>query len=165
MANGTIHDQIAADYAAKYGRTISVSSMQKMKNWQFLQEMGYGGVLKHLKADFHGVKDFKKQLATYSSTHWILRKAWAVIVSMVLSNAEIALKMFSGGILGQVGNIFRNVPGFGQVFATNFDELSSAGLGVIAAKAQSYATGSAGVPSQPSAVSGAPVSNRGLVAT
>lgn len=123
LGTSNVQDKIASDYLAQFDRPLSVSSMLKLRRWPMLQELGFNGQLGHMKNTFHGLKDFKRQMEMYSSTHWILKLAWKVISSLVLNNAMVKMLLFTSASLGEVGKLFKSIGSFEQVFAVKPDEV------------------------------------------
>jgi hypothetical protein len=125
MANGTVQQQVSTAYLSSFNLPIGVSGMQKLQSFTALQQLGYAGQLSFMKSDFHGLKDFYSQLATYSSVNGILQTAWQLIQPIVPNNANIQLELFTSPSLGTVGLAFQTITGFGQVFALDPTFLSS----------------------------------------
>jgi hypothetical protein len=120
-----VQDNISSTYLSAFERPIGVSVQSKLMKWPFLQQMGFAGSLSHANSTFHGLKDFGTQMGTYSSTHPILTAAWKVIKQMVPTNPSVIAKMFISPVLGQVGNEFQSLAGFGEAFAVSPDQLNS----------------------------------------
>lgn len=126
MANGDIQQTVSAQYLQTFNLPIGVSGMQKLSEFSALQQLGYNGHLGFIKADFHGLTDFKEQMSKYSSAHPILLAAWALIVSIVPNNINIVRKLITAPGLGTVGKLFQAIEGFAQVFALSPSDLSTA---------------------------------------
>lgn len=135
MANGDVQ-QITDSYLQQFNRSISVSAMQKLQQFPALQVLGYNGQLASMKKDFHGLNDFRDQMAKYSSVSHTLRIAWSIIQYMVPINASILALLFTSPSLGTVGNAFKSINGFGQVFALSPADLQSPAT--VDAKASLY---------------------------
>jgi hypothetical protein len=120
-----VQSNIAAGYLSAYERPIAVSVMSKLTQWPFQQQLGFAGALSYHNATFHGLSDFKTQMASYSSTHWILTAAYAVIKYLIPNNASVAALMYPDAALGQVGNQFQSLQNFGQVFALSPTDLQN----------------------------------------
>lgn len=136
MANGAIHDEISDQYLQQFDKSIGVSGMQKLQSFPELQKLGYNGQLSHLKKDFHGLQDFKSQMDKYSSSHPILKIAWSLIKYLVPNNVSIQQLLFTAPGLGTVGNAFKSIHGFGQVFSLSPGDLLSPSA--VSAKASVY---------------------------
>jgi hypothetical protein len=135
MSSGTVN--IASGYLSSFERPISVSVMSKAQSWPFLQQLGFAGSLTHTGNTFHGLSDFKTQMAKYSSTSAILQAAWRVIKQIVPNNPQVMALMYTDPALGQVGKDFQSLSNFGQVFAVSPSELKSPSI--IASKVSSLA--------------------------
>ena len=122
MANGQVQDQITNSYLQTFDRPLSVSAIDKLTQFPFLQELGFNGQLGHLKDNFHGLREFNYQMTQYS-THPILQAAWNVIKSIAPKNPFIAGKLFFSSSMGSVGNLFKGLQGFNKVFSLSPDEL------------------------------------------
>jgi hypothetical protein len=120
-----IQTNIAAGYLSAFECPLGVSVMSKLTQWPFLQQLGHAGMLTHLNANFHGLNDFNDQMSAYSSTNAMLAAAWRVIKQLAPKNPEVTALMFVSPILGQVGNEFQQLTGFGQAFAISPDQLKS----------------------------------------
>jgi hypothetical protein len=119
-----VQDNIAADYANKFNRPLSVSVIKKIDKWPYLQEMTYNGTLGHQKNDFFGVQDWREQITAYSLAHFTLAKPLATIIAMTLKNKSILAKTISLSGLGNVGNMFSNLYGFARTFSVTSEDLS-----------------------------------------
>lgn len=128
MANGSVQDLAASDYLDKFSRPLSVSAMSKLRQFGFLQELGYNGQLDSMKKDFHGLKEFNTHMDMYSNTNGILKIAWAIIKNLVPKNLFIEALILPLGQLGRVGKLFLQIPTFGQVFGASPDQLSPPSL-------------------------------------
>jgi hypothetical protein len=136
MANGDVQASISDQYLQTFDRSVGVSGMQKLQSFQELQKLGYAGQLGSMKQDFHGLKDFKNQMNTYSSTSRTLRIAWSLIQWIVPNNISIQSKLFTADGLGTVGQEFQSIHGFGQVFSLTPNDLKSPAT--VSAKASVY---------------------------
>lgn len=136
MPNGDIQAQVSDQYLQKFNRSIGVSGMQKLQSFPTLQVLGYNGQLGSMKKDFHGLVDFYTQMAAYSSVSTMLTAAWAVIVGLVLGNANLDSLLFTSPSLGTVGSAFQSIHGFAQVFALSPGDLQSPTT--IASKVSSF---------------------------
>lgn len=125
MANGSIQQQVSAQYLQAFNLPIGVSGMQKLQTFPALQQLGYAGQLSLMKADFHGLADFKSQMSVYSSISPTLTIAWNLIKAIVPNNANILAELFTAPGLGTVGLAFQSISGFGQVFALTPSNLQS----------------------------------------
>lgn len=125
MANGDVHDQVSDQYLAQFNRSIGISGMQKLSQFPALQQLGYNGQLGSIKNDFHGLSDFKSQLAKYSSVSATLRAAWALISAVVPNNVSIQRLLIVSPSLGSVGKMFSSIHNFGQVFGLSSKDLTS----------------------------------------
>lgn len=125
MANGDVHDDVSDQYLQQFDRSVGVSGMQKLQQFPALQKLGYHGQLNLVKNDFHGLKDFKAQMTKYSSVSRTLVIAWSLISAIVPNNASILGLLFSSPGLGTVGNAFKSIHGFGQVFSLSSGDLKS----------------------------------------
>lgn len=125
MANGTVQTQVSAQYLQAFNLPIGVSGMQKLQTFPALQKLGYAGQLGLMKADFHGLTDFKNQMSVYSSVSTTLTIAWNLIKAVVPNNPNILLELFTAPGLGTVGLAFQSISGFGQVFALTPSNLQS----------------------------------------
>lgn len=125
MANGDVHDDLSDQYLQQFDRSVGVSGMQKLQEFPSLQKLGYNGQLNHLKQGFHGLTDFKTQMAKYSSVSKKLLIAWALISAVVPNNPSILKLLFSAPGLGTVGDAFKSIHNFGQVFALSPSDLKS----------------------------------------
>lgn len=121
----SIQQNIATGYLQAFNAPIGVSIMSKLSQWPFLQQLGFNGSLYLQGQTFHGLHDFHDQMATYSATHSILTSAWNVIKGIVLKNLDVLSLTYNSPVLGQVGNLFQQLSGFGQVFAVSPSELQS----------------------------------------
>jgi hypothetical protein len=136
MANGDVQANISDQYLQQFNRSIGVSGMQKLQQFPALQQLGYAGQLSSLKNDFHGLQDFKLQMAQYSSSHPILAAAWTLISAIVPNNPNIARMLIKVPGLGTVGQAFQSIHNFGQVFALSPGDLASPAT--VTAKASVY---------------------------
>lgn len=136
MANGDVHDDISDQYLQQFNRSIGISGMQKLSQFPALQQLGYNGQLGSIKNDFHGLKDFKTQMNTFSSVSATLRLAWSMISSIVPGNAIIGRLLISPPGLGSVGKMFSSIHNFGQVFSLSPQDLTSPSA--IASKVSLY---------------------------
>lgn len=118
-------DDIASTYLNSLDRPISVSVMKKLGKFPMYQELGYNGVLGHLKNDFHGLREWYTHMEMYSNAHVILRAAWAVIKALAPKNPFILLKLFISQSLGTVGLAFRQIPNFSKIFAATSQDIKS----------------------------------------
>lgn len=117
MADGTVHQQIAADVLNEFNMPLSVSAMSKLQQFPMLQKLAFNGHLNDLKANFHGLKEFNIQMDLYSSTNPILTAAWKAIKHLAPQNLQIAGLLFTDPSLGTVGNLFQSIHNFGRVFS------------------------------------------------
>ena len=138
MANGDVHDQVSDQYLAQFNKSVGVSGMQKLQQFPELQKLGHAGTLSHLKQDFHGLTDFKSQMAKYSSVSHTLRVAWALISAIAPNNPSIAAKLTSVPGLGSVGKDFLSIHNFGQVFSLSPGDLKTPGA--VKSKSDIYKT-------------------------
>lgn len=122
MANGQVQDQISNSYLQTFDRPLSVSAVDKLRQFPFLQELGYNGQLGHLKDNFHGLKEFNVQMDMYSQ-HPLLKAAWTIIKYIAPKNPFITAKLFISSTMGSVGNLFQGLQGFDKVFSLSPDEL------------------------------------------
>jgi hypothetical protein len=113
-------DQIASSVT-----NIPVSVIDKARLWSGRQDIQYAALINRIKQDFHGLRDFYTQMAKYSSTHEILRRAWKTIYCLVMPNARVADNMYNDSIMGPVGILLKGLNGFNQVFATHPEELNA----------------------------------------
>lgn len=125
MSNGDVHDDISDQYLQQFNRSIGISGMQKLSQFPALQQLGYNGQLGSIKNDFHGLSDFKSQMAKYSSASFTLRVAWSLISAIVPNNVSIARMLTTVPGLGTVGQMFSSIHNFGQVFGLSSQDLSS----------------------------------------
>lgn len=125
MANGDVHADISDQYLQQFDRSVGVSGMQKLQEFPALQKLGYAGQLGSLKNDFHGLQDFRSQMDLYSSANHILKIAWSLIKNIVPNNPNIARMLFTAPGLGIVGDAFKSIHNFGQVFALSPGDLKS----------------------------------------
>lgn len=123
MANGDVQSQISNGYLQKFDRPLSVSAIDKLSQFSFLQELGFNGQLGYMKDNFHGLREFNDQMTKYS-THPILLAAWNVIKTIAPKNPFIAVKLFVSSSMGNVGNLFKGIQGFDKVFSLSPTELS-----------------------------------------
>lgn len=124
------NDATAVAYLASFDVPLSITVMSKTQSWPFLQQLGYNAQISYMNQDFHGVKDFCNQMNEYSSTQPMLTAAWDAIKTLAPSNPSILLEMYVDPTLGQVGNLFLQMAGFGQVFSV----LSTSSSGTISAQ-------------------------------
>lgn len=125
MANGDVHDSISDQYLQQFNRSIGISGMQKLSQFPALQQLGYNGQLGSIGKDFHGLKDFRSQLAKFSSVSATLRTAWSLISAIVPNNLNIKGLLMTSPSLGSVGKMFSSIHNFGQVFSLSPQDLSS----------------------------------------
>lgn len=125
MANGDVHDSVSDQYLQQFDRSVGVAGMQKLQEFPSLQKLGYHGQLGSMKNDFHGLTDFKTQMSKYSSVSKTLKIAWSLISAIVPNNISILRMLFTAPGLGTVGNAFKSIHGFGQVFALSAGDLKS----------------------------------------
>jgi hypothetical protein len=118
-----VQDDISAKYLDQFNVSIPVSMVSKLRNWEARQKFQWDAVIKHPQQQFHGLKDFLKQMDMYSSTHIILKIAWKVIKTLVPKNTEILALMTSAPGLGSVGKSLLQIHGFGQVFGAHPEDL------------------------------------------
>lgn len=118
-----VQTNIAAGYLSSFESPLGVSVMSKLTQWPFLQQLGFAGSLTYLNQNFHGLGDFNTELSEYSSTSAILEAAWSVIKQIAPKNPQVTALMFTSSTLGQVGNQFQSLTGFGQAFAITPDQL------------------------------------------
>lgn len=140
-----VQTNISSDYLTAFNAPIGVSIMSKLSQWSFLQQLGFNGTLYQQGQTFHGLKDFNNQLSAYSSTHAILTAAWSIIKNIVSKNATVISQTFSSPVLGQVGNLFQQLSGFGQVFAVPPSLLQSPSA--ISSAVQTASSSSISLPS------------------
>lgn len=133
MASG-VQNQIAAELVQSFDRPISVSVIEKVGKFQFLQELGFGGQLSYAKEQFHGLSDWYQQMTMYSGASFMLSIPWAVIQAIARLNTGVLKNLSLSGALGMVGNAFKKMVGFSQVFAASSDELKAGGLDTITSK-------------------------------
>jgi hypothetical protein len=112
-----VQSNISAGYLSAFGTPLSVSVTSKISQWPFLQQLGFNGSLSSQSQTFHGLSDFNTQITAYSSTSGLLSAAFAVIKKIVLKNSKVLSLMFNSPVLGQVGNLFKQLSNFGQVFS------------------------------------------------
>lgn len=122
---GQLQTNIASTYVSQMNTALSVPVLNKLSQWKFLQQLGFGANLTHLQQNFHGIQDFFKQLTNYSNTNWILRAAWQVIKMIAPKNQEILKLMTNDPVMGQVGQVITNLHGFGDAFAKAPDILKT----------------------------------------
>jgi hypothetical protein len=120
-----VQANLAAGYLSAFERPIGVSVQAKLMKWPFLQQLGHAGSLSFANTTFHGLPDFNTQLSAYSSTNAILTAAWNAIKQIAPLNPSVVAKMFVSPVLGQVGNEFQSLTGFGEAFAVSPDQLTS----------------------------------------
>ena len=136
-----VQTSIAAGYLSSFENPIGVSVMSKLAQWPTIQKLGFAGQLGHMNANFHGLEDFKNEIAAYSATNGLLEAAWQVIKQIVPMNPAIIPLLFQSDVLGQVGVEFQQLSGFGQAFAINPTQLKSPAS--ITSQVQSTSTQSA----------------------
>lgn len=121
----TVYDQLTSDYLEQFDRPISVSAMNKLDQFSFLQDLAYNGQIGYIMKDFHGLQDFITEMQTYSATNAILTAAWASIQQLAPLNLQVALNTYQDPDLGTVGLLFQSIPNYAQVFALSPDDLNS----------------------------------------
>lgn len=125
MANLDPQNSIAATVSASYDKPIAVSVINKLDKFPFLQELGFNGQLGFLKEKFLGLDDFNDEMTLYSNSNTILKAAWNLIKLRVPLNLDLLKSLYQDPNLGTVGDAFRSLVGFGQVFAVNPDQLTT----------------------------------------
>lgn len=123
MAHGNVQDEISEKYLEQFNVGIPISAMSKLRSWKDRQKFQWDAVISHPQQQFHGLKDFFKQMDKYSGAHWILTMAWAIIKNLAPKNTEILALMTSATGLGQVGKSLLQIHSFGQIFGANAGDL------------------------------------------
>jgi hypothetical protein len=129
-----VQDQLASDEGQSFDRPINVSVIEKLKKFPFMQELGFNGQLSFARDTFHGLGDFNRQMTIYSGTIYVLMAPFAAIRALIPFNAEVTKNLFISRTLGLVGNAFRKLVGFDQVFTVSPDELKTGGSAAITNK-------------------------------
>ena len=122
----TVYDNLTTDYLSQFNQPLSISAMNKLDQFPFLQKLNYGAQIGNIKQDFHGLADFNFQMAQYSSTQGLLGVAWNLIKQLAPKNLIVDRGTYTDPQLGQVGLIFQSIPNFSQVFSVSQQDLSSA---------------------------------------
>lgn len=120
-----ITDASVTAYLATFDIPLNISIMTMTQSWQFLQQLNYNAQLTYMAKDFHGLTDFNVQMDQYSSTQPMLTTAWNTIKQIATSNLNVQKEMFVDPTMGQVGDLFASLAGFGLVFSVSSTDSSS----------------------------------------
>lgn len=103
---------------AQYLRPIGVAIIPNGQDWSSRQRIQYEAIKGLMRADFHGLDDFKEQLNLYSATNiQILRPAYSAIRALIPVNRNILQKLVFNPVLGMwVGRFLLKVVGFEKAF-------------------------------------------------
>jgi hypothetical protein len=116
-----VQDQIAQDTMQQFHLPLSVSVIQKARDWPTRQKIAYEAIKGHLRDDFHGLEDFREQMEMYSSSNLILKTAWKLIKGLAPVNRKILKTLVTNSQLGQVGKFLLTLQGFDRVFAVSIE--------------------------------------------
>jgi hypothetical protein len=118
---GNVNTDLAAvTYLASYDIPLNITIMSKTQQWAFQQQLAYNAMLPYICKDFHGLQDFYTQMSMYSAANPIyLAGPWSTIQAIVPLNSNIQKEMYIDPNLGQVGDLFAQLPGFGKVFSVS----------------------------------------------
>ena len=116
-----VQDQIAQDTMQQFHLPLSVSVIQKARDWPTRQKIAYEAIKSHLRDDFHSLEDFREQMELYSNTDKKLKLAWRVIKNLVPVNRKILKTLVTTSLLGKVGKFLLTIQGFDRVFAVSIE--------------------------------------------
>lgn len=127
----TVQDNLSTGILQQFHISIGTSLINKLQDWPTRQKIAYESMKGLMKDDWLGLQDFQVEMSRYSSTHIILRLAYATIQYMIPLNQRIAATLVTIPGMGLVGRFLLTLSGFQSVFIAppdilqNSDQLNS----------------------------------------
>ena len=112
----SVQTTLASQVLNQFHISIDANIVNKQTDWPTRQKTQYESMKGLMYPDWHGLKDFQKQLLMYSNTNIILTVAYAIIKALIPNNQEILATLTTIQGMGQVGNFLLSLTGFGSIF-------------------------------------------------